>query len=263
MTKRRKRECEICASRTGPWTEEDAYPRWLRKRILEYFRALPPSDVEAGWEQRARVLLKPVCESCQRRLNTLFELPAHSLIKLMIDGSVMSLTARQQVILAAWFTKTALVLGMAPMPTRADATPENIAKLRSHLCRMLEHGTPPHNATVRLAHISYSRQQPVWPPILPPELPYRGMYEVCSIVAVPGIVCETLIGPQNYLAAFIDATKHDYRFLRIWPQEVAEARWPPRLQIGPADLSALRAGWDHAPESIGGNFPQVTYPPPS
>ena len=55
MTKRHRRtvprqRCEICGLTKGPWTEEDSYPKWLRKRIHEHYRALPKGMVDADWE---------------------------------------------------------------------------------------------------------------------------------------------------------------------------------------------------------------------
>ena len=128
---------------------------------------------------------------------------------------------------------------------------------------MLEHGTPPRNATVRLAQVTYNSTETAGPPFLPAGWAATRPYEICSIVAIPGIVCETLIAPPDHLAAFINATEYDYRFVRVWPQQVASAgTWTPRIPLSPFDLLALRDAWDHTPDAVGGNFPEIILPWP-
>lgn len=169
-TSRPQQICKICASASGPWTREDAYPVWLRRRVYEWYRALPPGRVESGWKPGSRTMLAPVCQRCQRRLNALFEMPARPLLLEMLTGSTIDLSSRQQVVIAGWFVKTAIVLGLARNPNRGPtALPELSAeRLRLDLCRMLKDGTPPIDATTRLAYVTHAPQQTLWPPLVAP-----------------------------------------------------------------------------------------------
>jgi hypothetical protein len=250
-----KPTCKICSSTTGSWTEEDGYPKWLRKRIHEWIRALPAGVVEPGWEQGRRSLLKPVCQRCQRRLNEAFEVPAHKLIKEMIDGSVINLTPRQQVVVASWCAKSALVLVLA-----RTLDPKLTEKPRVYLRYMLEHGTPPPNATVRIAYLSGGLEQSHrhflpkgWPGAL-------ASYEIQHVLSTAGFVCETITSPGPILLPFIEATKDDDRFMVVWPPHITSQRWPPRIPLRLLDLEALREEWGH--QEIHGNFPALTVPMP-
>ncbi len=247
-----KPRCKVCDSTTGPWTEEDGYPKWLRKRIHEWLRALPAGALDPGWEQGRRVLLKPVCQRCQRRLNDLFEVPAHELLKTMMDGSIVPLAPRQQGIVAGWAVKTALVLVL-----ERTVEPYAAQLLRGYLGHMLKDGTPPANATARVAYLSDGLERSregFLPPGWPDALDTRQGF--VSVISVPGFICETIIGPAAVVRSFIDVTKEDDRFALIWPPQIAETRWPPPIPLSLFGSEALREEWSHS--EWYGNFPAVT-----
>jgi hypothetical protein len=254
-----RKRCKICESAVGPWTKEDAYPNWLRKRMHDWYRALPAEGVEPGWEQGRRVLLKPVCQKCQRRLNAVFENPAKPLLVEMLNGSVIELTVCDQVVLAAWFAKTAFVLGLTD--TNPALSQEVIPGLRASLRSMLVTGMAPDHTTVRIAYMAYGAHQ-TRKRFLPPGWSDKSRYGIICVFSTVGIVCETLTGEQSALAPLIDATKDDDRFIRIWPQPVTSAVWPPAVPLAPQDVQALRYEWDHPPEIVGGNFPRIAPSPP-
>lgn len=234
--------CRICKGTEGPWTEEDAYPKWLRKRIHEWLRALPPEmPAPPGWEQGRRILLKPVCQPCQRRLNELFEVPAHGVLQEMMDGSVVALSPQQQITIAAWAVKTTLVLGLAK-----TGNLELAEKPRTYLLQMLEGGTPPPNATARIAYLSDGLEEssggfvpPGWPAALAP-------YEIEATICMPGLVCETITSPSPAIASFIEATQHDERFIVVWPPQVASVIWPPRIPLSLLDPITLKEEWEYS-----------------
>lgn len=248
------RKCRICESAEGPWTEEDAYPKWLRKRIFEWLRSLPEGIPEQGWEQGARVLLKPVCQRCQRKLNEVFEIPNHDLLKAMLDGSVIKLSPQQQMALAGWTFKTALVLIL-----ERTTNPYAIQVLQRYLRDALEGGTPPSNATVRLAYLTDSLKDsrggflpPGWPDVLDPS---EGFW---SVISVPGFLGETITGPMPVVRSYIEATKDDDRFILVWPPQLVSVVWP-AIPLGFSDSEAMREAWQHS-EWLG-NFPTLMMPP--
>ena len=152
--------CEICGREATKTTEEHAYPARLLRHTRESFRNPPPDFAPApGWEQDSKVVLKRVCLRCQRLLNSKFETPARGLITAILDGSILDLSPRDQVVvLAAWFCKTAIVLALAREQRSADPrlrlTPQERARLRETLQQMLSDGQPPRNAVVRIAQRS-------------------------------------------------------------------------------------------------------------
>lgn len=229
--KRSVKCCRICQSSDGPWTEEDAYPKWLRKRLFRIYRALPPERriPSQGWEQSPRALLKPVCQKCQRRLNQLFEVPAHPLLKAVLDDLSIVLTPRQQVIVASWCAKTAFVTGMARNERRGPPPlePDLAEFMRLSLQSMLARGTPPLSSTVRIAYMTTEVTKPTQRRFLPPGWPHPDLIESLSLVSVPRFLSETLVIGEPLLTSFISGTQDDDRFIRIWPPHVTHVRWPP------------------------------------
>jgi hypothetical protein len=264
MAKRKTRpprppkQCKICLSLDGPWTEEDAYPKWVFKHMRAFYRGLPKNMVPPGWEQSPRTLLKPVCQRCQRRLNVVFEQSALPLLKPMLEGFSLVLSPRQQVILAAWSVKTAYVLGLCPGRLEG-VSPEAKEGVRSDLFRMLQTGTPPDEATCRLAYIEYELSQDMRP-FLPDGWPdIRRIRNRCTL-AITQVLCEILTGFGPTLDPFIDATKNDDRFVRIWPPHVRSQRWPPPIKLGIGDPQALRTAWGD-PAQPHGDFAPLIMPP--
>jgi hypothetical protein len=249
--------CRICDHAGGRATAEDAYPWWLRRRIHEWVRALPQGSVAPGWEQGRRVLLRPVCEKCQRQLNQTFETPAHGLLKAMMDGSALDLAPREQVLVAAWAAKTALVLILQ----RTSPTQGWKARLlQGHLRDMLKHGSPPVNATVRFAYLSDRLEQTQrrllprgWPELLPAG------DSIVSVISVPGFIAETIVAPPAIVHSFIELTKDDDRFTVAWPPHLTSQRWPPPVTMGLLDSEASREAWGHT--DWHGNFPVVAADP--
>lgn len=257
--------CRICRSTTGPWTREDAIPRWLHKRIRAEYRALPPARIlDANWAQSRRVLLKPVCQPCQRRLNHLFEVPAHQLLKEITEGSALELSPRQQVILAGWIVKTALVLGLAHMQgERVDSVNHRIYEgTRRRILRMLEDGRPPSDTTARIASVlPDGLQEPSDRPLVPAPWGDRRPFYAMNVMSFPGLACEVLVTTVATALGFVRATEDDDRFLRVWPPSVATVHWPPRVPLSLLDVAALRTQWQHPPESFGGGYSKVVYGP--
>ncbi len=254
--------CRICAREIPPRqkTTEDAHPLWLRKRILAWFRSFPPEViVDPKWEQAGRTLLKPVCQRCQRRLNETFEIPARPILTAMFDRSVVTLTPRQQVIVAGWIAKTILVLGLSPGKHPAA---EYSDALRLYLCGTLDSGTPPDNATIRIAYVS-EELDPPQRGFVPPGWPNQDRLEFLSISGYPHLLCEMLVSNAPGTLAFIDATKDDERFLRIWPPHLTEVLWPPPSLLGLLDIAAFLAAWGEPADIVQSDFPTLALPKPN
>ena len=229
--------CRICRSATGPWTREDAFPEWVRKRLRDEYRALAQGRADRRWEQTPRVLLTPVCEACQRRLNTVFEIPARQTLIDMMDGSTV-LTPRKQVVIAGWIAKTTLVITMCD--ERVDASV--VEQMRVRLVELMKDGTPADDTTVRVAHVSdtgHGAGQPFLPANWPPE-----RYEIGSVFHLPNLICETLAGPRPVIAQFVEATEGDGRFVCVWPAPITDAVWPPAIALSMADAQALKDEWN-------------------
>jgi hypothetical protein len=256
------RRCQICHSTTGPWSAEDAYPKWLWRRMREVHKALPAEAVEPGWEQRPRVLLEPVCKWCNNRMNHLFEIRAKPLLVEIIDGSVIVLSPAQQVILGGWFVKTAAILGLIPYAVSHPETKTMAyANLRTYLQTMLKDGLPPSHATARIGYLEYEFRETSGH-FVPPGW---GMYEpggtVTVITSVPKVVAEIVTGDADYIAGFCDATEDDDRFIRVWPPISRDAIWPPNRRLTLDDADELRRAWNHAPEIVRAPLGSIFLPP--
>ena len=264
---REPKRCQICHSTSpqGRWSEEDVLPKWLRKRMLEQIRGLPADALPANWQPERRDVVHPVCEACNGRLNEMFEIPAIDLIKEIVDGSIIELTPRQQVVLAGWFVKTDILFEFArkvryrggrPGPPE----PQRDESFRLDLLGMLEDGTPPANSTARIAYVS-PIALPTPEPLVPPRWVNPTLYRLTSVHALPRIVSETVLWGVDPVP-FIDATKHDDRFICIWPPQITKVRWPPSGLLGNADILGLRAAWRHHPDNIVGNLlpPEIRRP---
>ncbi len=248
--------CRICGSKEPRQTAEDAYPLWLRKRIFEWLRSLPPAFLPLDWEQGSKTLLMPVCQTCQKALNVRFESPASTLLKTMLDGSEVLLSPAQQTLIAGWAVKTSLVLRLK---SAADLKlHEATQDLRVQLCQLLKERTPAANTTTRIAYFSdrlkASRGRllpPGWPDVLDAR---DGWF---SVIAVPGFVSETIKGPPDLIESFINMTKDDDRFLLVWPEQTSPQRWPPRELLSIYDVEIIGKSWG---EQWAGNFPEIEVP---
>lgn len=232
----------------------------------------PPPNVEPmeNWlNDIAKVVLKPVCQDCQRRLNVQFEDPAADLLKAMLSDSVLVLSPAQQVLLAGWFVKTALVLALAraaqnPGPTLPHETTLQ-EQMRAAVHKMLKTGVPPKHTTLRVAYAT-----PLKPP--PPDsrgflprwfLDYKPALYSCHIgLFVMYLAWETLFGmSQATLVALTNATQDDDRFVTLWPPNGTDITWPPNSPISYLEVETFLT--DLGGGSSEGGFPiEVRLPAP-
>ncbi len=249
--------CRICTQDIPPrqQTKEDAHPLWIRKLILEWFRAFPQEVfVDPKWEQQRRSILKPVCQKCQRRLNETFEIPARPLLQAMMDGSALALTPSQQAIVAGWIAKTILVLALCP--TNQPAAAEQVEELRSYLYSTLHGGAPPDNATIRIAYVTENLDPPQRG-FVPAGWPDPNRIQFFSISGYPHLLCEMIVSSAQWTFAFIDTTEDDDRFLRIWPPQLADALWPPPSLLGLLDIEAFLGEWGRPADIVTSDFPTM------
>jgi hypothetical protein len=208
----------------------------------------------------ARALLKPVCKECQSRLNETFEAPAAPILKAMIDGSIVQLSPRQQEIVAGWIAKTLLVLGLCP--GKHPSGGGHAAQLRLHLRDMLNSGAPPDNTTIRIAYVSKNLDPPQRG-FVPPGWPNLDRMEILSISGFPHLLCEMVVSDAPNVLAFIDATKDDDRFLRIWPRHATDVLWPPPSLLGLLDIAVFIAEWGEPAAVVRSDFPTLKLQKPN
>jgi hypothetical protein len=250
-----EKRCNICLSVNGPWTAEDIYPKWLRKWMLGLMELVneTPSDLPPFQPSR-RPLFKPVCQSCQRRLNQTFEIPASSLMLELLEHTEMVLTPERQTTIAAWLIKTDIIFALYREPPFA-LTPPYAELLRRKLLRMMEDGMPPPNTTARIGAIKDGDVPAERPrPFLPEGWPNASISIVSSVSPVATMVSETIIGGDLSLVPYVSATQGDERLLYVWPPQIGGVRWPPTERMGFDDVLDLREEWLQHPDNIIGGF---------
>ena len=245
--------CRICGtSETRRWTEEHAYPDWLRRfsrGVLEYVEDV--ADMPPHWQNKlSKLVLKPVCIECQERLNETFEKDAADLVKSLIVGLELIFTPRQQVLVAGWFVKTALIVSLARSvkdPNYPQGGSPDARKVA--LQRMLQTGVPPAGVVLRLAYTPPDKEPtPGRKRFPPPGFPGGFRYDKSIILSTWLALSETTVGvTEKGAAAFVRATENDDRFVLLWPPHVTDAHWPPN-PISPSEVDALRNDWKHLPE---------------
>lgn len=122
-----RRACAFCGAK-GPLTKEDAWPRWLNKH-------LPPQlpgvalDLSIRENQVVRASRRTVtgyntarvpgfCKGCNNGWMSRLEQAAAPVLLPMIRGDAVTLDRAQQLILATWITKTALVFDQRALGRR-------------------------------------------------------------------------------------------------------------------------------------------------
>lgn len=228
--------------------------------MYDWFRSLPKGYLPPDWTPGSKTILKPVCQQCQKRLNVRFESPAALVLKPMLDGSEVLLSPPQAKFVAAWGTKTALVLRLKAAIDQGmrEATQD----LRLQLLQLIEGRSPAPTTTTRIAyladHLEASRGQLLpagWPDVVEGR---PGSW--ISVIAAPGLICETICAPSDVVGSFIDMTKDDDRFIVVWPEPPIPRLWPPREIMSLFDLDALSKAWGH--RGWEGNFPTISVPTP-
>jgi hypothetical protein len=246
----RRPTCEICGREVSKATEEHVYPSWLLRHTRASFRNPPPDFVPVpGWEQDPKVVLKPVCERCQRRLNSAFEIRAKDLLIQMLDTPPVDLSPERRSVLAAWFCKTALVLVLA-REKRSSApvlTQRQSSRVRTMLRQMVKTGQLPQNAAVRIAHRSLAASR-AERRFVPEPLNNDPAILTCAY-AFEDIMCEVILDAHSHnVARHLTLTNDDQRFIQLWPQPGHESlRWPPAASVSYADIHQLTSEWQHDP----------------
>ena len=201
-----------------------------------------------------RPLWKPVCQTCQRRLNQMFEIPASSLMLDLLEHVELALTPRQQIVIAAWLIKTDIIFALYREPPFA-LLPEACEFLRAQLLRMMETGDPPANATARIAAVKEGHVPvEMMRRFLPAGWPNPKISIVSSVSHVGTLVSETIIGGALSLVPYIQATQDDDRFVYVWPPQVSDVCWPPPERLSFYDVVELREEWNEHPDNFIAGF---------
>lgn len=225
-------------------------------------------DDYPDWEGRS-IILYPVCKApCHRELTTLFEHRGEPLIKNMLEGNNKQLDRGDQIALGKWFVKTDMLLCLWRNVVDRNVGPHgyeppNWARhelVRQGLLAMLaSQGLPPANSLVRLAHLVPTFNMPAGTFSRPGLGRVSPLDLGVSINALPrGVVSESVVTGTG---ALVYLPEEPERFVQVFPPGAGSVSWPPAVALGPRDLAALRAAWEHTDEHVVGDFPDVRLPP--
>lgn len=167
----------------------------------------------------------------------------------MLDDLAIVLTQSQQTVLAAWFAKTGIVLTLARPVPDPDPRASGREDARVSLCAMLTTRRPPQDMILRVAHMAPTAPRTTQS-FVPPSWATIKPYAFNAIVTLTHFLFEQQIGVRAPVAQFVDATKHDDRFLTIWPRATTSVTWPPPITLNIEDANRLRDEWRHTPEAM-------------
>jgi hypothetical protein len=184
----------------------------------------------------------------------MFEIPASSLMLELLDQTEMTLTAKQQMTIAAWLIKTDIIFALYREPPFALGL-HCSELLRHKLLRMMDDGMPPPNTTARIAPIREGDVRTEKPKrFLPEGWPNLAISIVSSVSPLVTLVSETIIGGDLSVVPYVAATQNDDRFIYVWPPQIGDVRWPPPGRLSFYDVVDLRGEWHLHPDNIIGGF---------
>lgn len=104
--------CAFCGS-TENLTDEHVIPRWVTRRMAE-FGATYIRETAYGTQRSPTIeITAPICEDCNNRWLSVLENDVSSILSPMLTGSEVRIHADQQLLLATWAVKTALMFELA------------------------------------------------------------------------------------------------------------------------------------------------------
>lgn len=232
MTKRVPPEpCPLCGHR-GKKTKEHVFPRWQQ--------ALFPGGWEIDHFTHGRRTLGPyvkifVCVSCQRWLNTRFEIPSKLLLEAVMRGQRLTLTVPLQQQVAAYVTKQVLLIAI--WQNRYAAIPSTFRPHDFHWFRAHASALPDSQVWLAFADADPEREEEVAfsvPPLMPavPEiLPagsssyvYMLLNMFCLFVRIKNVESRQRL-PGSVLGR-LERADSEGSVARIWPARDSDIDWP-------------------------------------
>lgn len=240
--------CPLCLAPESRLTDEDVTPKWVRSILAE--RLSNPSVRPSKTTVR-------ICSGCNSRLNEKFEIPARSVMEMLIrgDGSA-TLSTSQMTLAASWIVKTTLIRLLAD--SNIGVAPEDASVARDALVEMIETGRPPSYISVRIGYFSQHIESPSTLLLPPPRrfsIPLEAKVSE-NLTANPSLHClkwELLLSlerDRSTIQPLLDIRADMDRLVSLWPisDDASEVTWPPKVRLTMAAIEAHTQAWC-SPES--------------
>jgi hypothetical protein len=104
--------CAFCGS-VETLTEEHVIPRWITRRLRELGGSFVRETQYGARRSPTIEITAPICEECNNRWLAVLENDVRQLLNPMLTGTEMRIHADQQLLLATWALKTALMFDLA------------------------------------------------------------------------------------------------------------------------------------------------------
>jgi hypothetical protein len=237
------RECIFCGGRVN--SKEHAWPAWLLKFLKRSPDENVPIDASrlGGWTKRwdginASLKLKKVCRTrCNDGWMSLLEDRARPILSEMILGNAIMIDRVQQLRIAQWATKCAMVFdSMDPGARFYDASE------RFHFRETL---TPAPSTNVWLGNYSGSTFRALTVHRTVPlnghqGIPYKGHIQtmVFGRLVIQTFSVKRLIDKDGSVGLLDMLPKQwDQSTIRVWPVSVDAIRWPPSISFDDSQRS--------------------------
>jgi hypothetical protein len=174
-----------------------------------------------------------------------FENLASRVLGPMAQDLAVILTPPLQLFCASWIWKTGLLLTLAELDYHGQAGTAYGLRIRGLLHQVIKGSEPPVGTCIRLARFPDTPGSLMHPAEhLDQLLPYGrvpsgatdyGVWQLCALA------WEVTVIPPRYVGEFVTWSEHNDWFIRVWPTNGADVRWPPRHVLAPDDFFRLRA----------------------
>lgn len=224
--------CAFCA-RTE-LTDEHVFPKWVSNRLRRGGFLKMKTDTGSR-RVRSVPMTAPVCSLCNNRWLSVLERDIEPLLGPMMMGQERPLGLHDQVRLATWAVKTALMLDLAsgkPIVPRGFYHALRLERI-------------PHENNVVLCGAYLGSRKAIWADFRPLGLASRADGAPAGFVATFGVfrlVFQVIGHFTNSETTLNDRRALSVGLLRLWPQESACVKWPrDRLAFNDDALSELAA----------------------
>jgi hypothetical protein len=190
---------------------------------------------DGTWEFPARIKIR-ICTECNSLMGRVYEETTSGILKPMISGDLVpDLNPRAQALVGRWCIKTIILMHMKHAMTLGKHHHEDAVSL----LRMNLGGLPPDATSVRIAR--YVPRVPGAPDGKPLRGSLQGARKLVSTSysAIGHLAIEVLSGTPNAVLDFIDRTKDDNRFVRMWPPRSQNVAFAPGELVTQNDLDQI------------------------
>ena len=212
-------------------TREHVLPRWLHRALnITGEITLSTQDREIRRASALDVTVRGVCGPCNNGWMHDLENGFRTLMLGPLHGLPASLTTADQTIVATWGIKTWLLLETAFAHERGGRVISD-----GTLAWLREHNEPPGDYEVRLGHLNAERRQIMWTSTIPcfqrtdqPPIGAVGVFTIANLVFHIWAPIYSPDRPDAQMYSLGIGQRFAPFFLRVWPNEVEEVRWPPQ-----------------------------------